>query len=48
MEQLKEKKKTIGFDQESYLKIKEYCERRGLKISRFCEQVILNYIKENE
>ncbi len=42
------KKRTITLNDVDYQEIKKYCDKRGLKISRFCEQVILNYIKENE
>lgn len=46
---MKEKKKkyTVTFEEEPYIKIKQYCEDNALKIGGFIEKTVLNYI-ENE
>ena len=42
-------KKTIGLNEDAYSQIKNYCQKKGLKITWFVEQILLNYInKENE
>ena len=44
----KKSKKTITFPNESYIKIKEYCDENNLKITRFVEKTILSYIKQQQ
>ena len=47
---MKEKKKkyTVTFEEDSYIKIKEYCEINTLKIGGFIEKTILTYINQNK
>ena len=46
---MKEKKKkyTVTFGEDSYIKIKEYCDKNTLKIGVFIEKTVLNHINEN-
>lgn len=43
------KRKVINLSEESYEIVKDFCEENDLKISKWCERVLLDKIKqENE
>lgn len=39
-------KRTITFKDEPYQIIKKYCDDRDVKIGRFAEKVLINYINQ--
>jgi hypothetical protein len=41
-------KKTVTLNEDFYLKLKQYCQEKGLKISWLVENVLLNYIKNEK
>lgn len=44
----KNKIKTITISENSYQRIKEYCDKNDLKIARFVEKVLLYYIEQQK
>jgi hypothetical protein len=47
---MKEKKKkyTVTFEEDSYIKIKQYCDDNALKVGGFIEKIVLNHIKDEK
>jgi len=43
-----QKRKMIPMDEESYEIVKRYCEKHNMKIARWCESVLLEYIERRE
>lgn len=42
------KRKTINIDPNVYVKVKDFCQKNALILSRLIEKIILDYLEQNK